>query len=218
MLPRGRSLPHGEKRSHLPRMRPRSRPSTTRTVTVASASPSDRRGSGDASSFFARHPASTTATACGPGRAAHVSNDGAALDPMRATRVDGDRDGREATGQCQRGRSFWYNGSMTDPQRGVMRPPVSPESVLRFGRHRGRRIADLDDGYLYWLVRRAGLYDSTRQDIRDELRRRGGRRRSWRPVVRAVYGRQLLDVSGRGCYAVVQSLWRRSARADGRAL
>ena len=133
-----------------------------------------------------------------------MSNDGAALDPMRATRVDGDRDGREATGQCQRGRSFWYNGSMTDPQRGVMRPPVSAESVIRFGRHRGRLLVDLDDGYLYWLVRRAGLYDSTREVIRDELRRRARQRRSWRPVIRALYGRQLLGVFGRGCYAVIE--------------
>lgn len=127
-----------------------------------------------------------------------MSSDGGGLDPMRATRVDATREGARSGALSCATPSRWYV-----PRRG-MTDSVSPE-VLRFGRYQGRAIADVDDRYLYWLVRRAGLYDSTRQSIRDELRRRAGRRRSWRPVVRAVYGRQLLDVNGRGPFAVVQS-------------
>jgi hypothetical protein len=76
---------------------------------------------------------------------------------------------------------------------------------LRFGHHRGRLIADVHDGYLYWLVRQHWVSPDTKAQLREELRRRAPKRRSWRPVVLAIYGRRLLDVSGRGPYAVVQT-------------
>ena len=124
---------------------------------------------------------------------------------MRATRVDGRRDGPEATGPCQRGGSLSCGTpSQWNITRRDMTPPVSPESVIRFGRHRGQRIADLDDGYLIWLLSLDTLWDATAAAIRTEWHRRAGRRRSWRPVAKAKWGRRLLDVNGRGPFAVVQ--------------
>jgi hypothetical protein len=78
------------------------------------------------------------------------------------------------------------------------------EPVMHFGRHQGRRLADIEDAYLYWLVSRPWVYPETREEVRDELRQRAVRRRSWRPIVKTIFGRRLLDVIGQGPYAVVQ--------------
>jgi hypothetical protein len=76
---------------------------------------------------------------------------------------------------------------------------------MRFGKHRGQPIASIEDGYLYWLLSCSWVHEETQEQVRDELRRRAPRRRSWRPVVRAIYGRQLLSVIGQGPYAVIQT-------------
>jgi hypothetical protein len=94
--------------------------------------------------------------------------------------------------------------ALTDSLRGVMTPPGSSAPVMRFGRHRGRPIADLPDTYLLWLLSLDTLWAETAAAIRAEWHRRAGRRRSWRPVARAKWGRRLLDVQGQGPFAVVQ--------------
>ena len=83
-------------------------------------------------------------------------------------------------------------------------PVVAEPVVMRFGKHHGRPIASVDDGYLYWAVRRAWVSPETKRELRAELRRRAPRRRSWRPVVKVIFGRELLDVTGKGPFAVVQ--------------
>lgn len=44
--------------------------------------------------------------------------------------------------------------------------------VLRFGKHKGRRLADVPASYLAWLMREAGMAPDIRAAAQAELRRR----------------------------------------------
>ena len=84
-------------------------------------------------------------------------------------------------------------------------PPVAPARfVMPWGKHKGVPIEAVPDGYLAWALTEADFYGAVKAAIVDEWSRRARRRRSWRPVAKAKWGRRLLDVNGRGHFAVLQ--------------
>ena len=83
-------------------------------------------------------------------------------------------------------------------------PSTGSRFVMPWGKYRGVPIEEIPDAYLAWGLIEADLYGAVRAAFVDEWSRRAGRRRSWRPVVKAKWGRRLLDASGQGPFAVVQ--------------
>lgn len=56
--------------------------------------------------------------------------------------------------------------------------------ILRFGKHKGMDIADVDLGYLKWLEEQAWVKDDLREALNFEIERREGDRPGQGRVVR----------------------------------